>query len=60
MNRILMDCLLLEVEFKLFQIYINHAPLIWVYVHVGGKFEHLQFYIKYELISVGDLVSQAK
>jgi hypothetical protein len=55
-----MDCLLLEVQFKLFQIYINHASLILVYVHVGGKFEHLHFYIKYELISFGDLISQAK
>ena len=42
-----MYCFLLEVEFKLFQIYINHAPLILVYVGVGGKFEHLQFYIIY-------------
>jgi hypothetical protein len=55
-----MDCLLLGVEFKLFQIDISHALLILVYVQVGGKYEHLQFYVKRELISVGDLVSQAK
>jgi hypothetical protein len=55
-----MDCLLLGVDFKLFQIGISHAPLILVYVQVGGKYEHLQFYTKCELISVGDLLSQQK
>jgi hypothetical protein len=46
-----MDCLLLGAEFKLFQTYINFAPLISVFVQGGGKFEHLQFYIKYHLAS---------
>jgi len=55
-----MDCLLLEGECKLFQICINRAASILMYVRVGGKFEHLKFYVKYELTSVGDLVSQAK
>lgn len=55
-----MDCLLLGDEFKLFQIYVNHAPLILMCVRVGGKFDHLQFYVKYELTSFGDLVNQAK
>jgi len=31
-----MDCLLLGDEFKLFEIYVNHAPLILMYVRVGG------------------------
>ena len=55
-----MECLLLGIEFKLCQIDISHAPIILVYVQVGGKHENLQFYIKCELISVGDLVSQQK
>jgi len=41
-----MDCLLLWDEFKLFEIYVNHAPLILMHVGVGGKFENLQFYVK--------------
>ena len=57
-SRIFMECLLLGIEFKLCQIDISHAPIILVYVQVGGKHENLQFYIKCELISVGDLVSQ--
>jgi hypothetical protein len=55
-----MDCLLIWVLFKPFQISISRAPVILVYVQVGGRFEHSRFYVKYELASVGDLVSQAK